>query len=289
MSTVTPVNTTNGASAPVQPTPSKQMSTIEGTAKVTEVATENKADELTPKFAALARKEKQLRAQQQAVKAKEAELERTLQAKQSEYEQSWKSRLASSPLEVLNESGLSYDQLTQLMLNQPGPESQKIASLEREIAALKAGQENIVKQGQDANTQQREQAKIQIGREISNMIKGNESFEAMGVYGEEAVQAAVEFIEKNFDVTGDIMDYEKACQAVEDYYIEEGMKVAALKKIQSKLTPPPVEAPEAKKLQNNKQPQITTLSNRMSLVETKPMNSRERRERAMRAFRGEIK
>jgi hypothetical protein len=76
-----------------------------------------KDDFLAPKFAALTRKEKQVRAYEAQLKAKEAELQKRFQeleekSKNSQSEESsFRAKLKKSPLKALAEEGYTFEQL----------------------------------------------------------------------------------------------------------------------------------------------------------------------------------
>ena len=90
----------------------------------TPAATETKPDPLSSQYALLARKEKQIRAQAQsiqaeraALKAKELELEAHYKSQLETEKAAWKASLKSNPLAGITEAGLTYDELTQALLN----------------------------------------------------------------------------------------------------------------------------------------------------------------------------
>jgi hypothetical protein len=242
-------------------------------------------DPLAPKFAALAKKEQALRAQMRAMEAKE----QAIKANEAEIEKAkaWQAKLTQDPWSVLMEAGLSPERATEIILNQPKPEDLKYSQIQSELQALKQAQEQAQKNAEAQRQQQYEQAKKQIGNEVKALVETDSNFET--VKAMDAHDAVVELIESVFNEDGYLMPVHEATQAVEDYLAEEALKLAQLKKIQSKLNVPPAQ-PQAEKSvapQNQKSP-IQTLTNRVTQSSTKPLSSKDRRERAIKAFMGQL-
>lgn len=284
------LNAASPAPTLAQAVTDKQPSTI-GSPEQAPQEAQTTQDPLSPKFAILARKEKQLRemrrqieTEKQAMDAQKAQF-----ASKGGDDSSWKQRLAQDPYGVMLEAGLSADQVASLLLNQPSQEDQKLQTLQMKLSAIEKQQQDVLKNTQDSQKQQYEQAKAQIGKDVQRLVQGNaEGFELIQSQG--AHDAVVELIEKTFQDDGYLMDLEEACKEVEDYLTEQALGLSKLKKIQAKLAPPqPTEAqkPDPQKPTNQNQT-ATTLSNRMTTSMAKPMNDRERRDRAVKAFLGQL-
>lgn len=258
----------------------------------TQEASASAADPLSPKFAILARKEKQLREMRKQIEAEKQAMEsqKAQFANKGGDDSSWKNRLAQDPYGVMLEAGLTSDQVASLLLNQPSQEDQKLQLLQRELQTLKKQQEDVLTQNQDAQKQQYEQAKAQISKDVQRLVQGNaENFELIQSQG--AHDAVVELIEKTFQDDGYLMDLEDACKEVEDYLTEQALGLSKLKKIQAKLAPPQAiqeaQKPDPQK-PTTQNPTATTLTNRMATGSVKPMNDKERRDRAIKAFLGQL-
>lgn len=264
------------------PEPSKQAATP---------AQEPGKEPLSAQYAQLARKEKAIRAQAQKVRADQAAIkarEDAIKAKEAEMLGQYipKSRISEDPLSVLSENGVSYDVLTQKILNAPSPEQQElnrtISVLKQEIQSLRDEQSKNQKQYQDKQTQDYQQAIKQIKTEVVQLVKTNDSYEM--VNSTNSVDDVVELIEKTFQKEGIVLSVDEATQAVEDYLTEEAIRLAGLKKIQSRMkpaTPPPAQqAPTAGKQQQ----ETKTLTNAAGTSRTI-----SKRDRAILAFKGELK
>lgn len=266
--------------------------------KEVEAKKEEPAEEksLSSEYAILARKEKALRAREQQLKAKEAELkakEEAVSGKPAAQSPSIdaskmisRDKLLEDPFSVLAELGLSYDKLTELALNAPKQEdierSQYEKRIEAELQKLREEQESVKRAYAEQQTQAYKQAVAQIKAEVSQLVKSDESFETIRETG--SINDVVELIEQTFKEDGVLLSVEDAARQVEDYLIEEAMKLARLKKVQQRLTPAQKAVAEQKATEAPKQQQLKTLTN--SVGSSKQLSARER---ALLAFKGELK
>lgn len=209
----------------------------------TQTVTETKEAENDPfsqKYAELARREKIYRskvsARESALKAREE----ALKVKESEYATSYipKSQIPGmfqkDPYQAMRDLGLTGDQLTQALLNQPSPQDQLIQQLKTEIAELRGGQERVHKTLEDTQKQQVEQALFQIKNDVKSLVESAPEFEIIKSTGSE--DSVVEYIQKHFDETGVLLPIDQAALKVETELSEELFKYAQLKKIQDRLT-----------------------------------------------------
>lgn len=252
-------------------------------------------DPISTQYATLARKEKALRAKalqsEQSFKAKEAALlarEEAMKAKETEYQSKYisKDRLTQDTLNALSEAGLTYDQITELMLTQNSPERKAQSDYEKRLDAklqdLEKKQADQVKAQESQQTAAYQQAINQMKTETKALVASNPEFET--IKETNSVDDVVELIERKFKEDGVLLSVEDAAKQVEDYLVEEALKLARLKKIQQRLAPATPKPAEVKQ-EPTKQPQtLKTLSNAVSTS-----GRVSARERAMAAFRGEGK
>jgi DNA-binding NarL/FixJ family response regulator len=270
----------------------RQINTSEGTHSEASVAAEPatpKADEkpLSSEYAILARKEKQLRARDQqlrqrelAIKAAEDAKNAPLQAAKPSFDESKyisKDKLQNDLFGTLSELGLSYDQITQQAVNAPTPEQiqyqQDMKALREELKALKGEQETVKKTWEEQQTESYKQAVNQIKNEAMTLIKHDPNFET--IRETDSVNDVVELIERTFKEDGVLLTVEEASTQVEDYLVEEALKIARIKKIQQRLQPAaakPALAPQKNTVPQ--QQQMKTLTNQVS--STRKLTSRER-------------
>lgn len=283
MSTVT---TDVTASAPVQPA-HKQPDKIEDLAAPKVEDTNAPKDEsLAPKYAAFARKEKMLRQMKRDLDAREQALT-AKEAPKAPAQPDWKQRIGQDFWSVMTEAGLSPDQVTQAMLNQPKAEDVQFQKLQNEIKELRAAQEQSTTQAQKAQDEQYQQAKKQIKTEVTLLVDGDDSYEAIKAHGEVAKDAVVDLIEQVFKEEGYVMDVNDAVREVEEHLLEQALTLARLKKVQSKLNPPTPETVEAQKTPlPQKTPAPQTLTNRVAVTQSRGLTEKDRRDRAVAAFMG---
>lgn len=275
---------------------SQEPSAAPAPAEATTSKPEAPADPLSSHYAQLARKERAIRAkaqaQEQAIKAKEAQLkaqEEALKAKEAQYQTGYvdKSKLQQDPLTVLNELGLTYDQLTNLVLNAPKPEeiAQKQAydKLQSEIKALRDAQEQAQKAAQDQQTQAYQQALNQIRQEAKSLVNSDPEFSV--IKSTNSVDDVVELIEKVFEKDGVLLTVDEAAREVESFLAEEATKLWKIEKIRKMVEAPSKPAQATAQASNPpKQAPAKTLTNAVS--SSRPLSAKER---AVLAFKGELK
>lgn len=250
---------------------------------------------LSRQFAQLAKQERQLRAKVQAemkaIEAQKAELatqQASIKSKEQEYSEGYisKDQLKRDTLRILADSGVSYDELTQQILNQstldPRTES-TIARLEAKIASLEE-KANLGVKAQEEQQQQAYRAAVkQIETDVRNLVRMDPNFET--IQATRSTSDVVELIEETYKKDGILMSVEDACKEVEDYLVEEAMKVTRIGKIKRQLEQAgqPKPSQTAKPVQTQPGP-MKTLTN--AATSTRKLSAKER---AMLAFKGELK
>jgi hypothetical protein len=249
----------------------------------------------SPQLLALARRERALRAkaqqQEQAFKAREAALaakEAELSAKGNQYNEGYitKDKLKSNPLLALQEAGLSYDDVVQAALNQQSMDPRveaTIGRLEAKIRQLEEANETSSKNMTAQQQAQYDAAVKQIRTDAKKLVYTDPNLET--VKATNSVSDVVELIEETYKKDGVLLSVEEAAQMVEDYLVEEAMKLTKISKIKNRLTQP-AQAPKAQvqQRQPTKQPQpMKTLTNANS--SGRQLSARER---AILKFKGEL-
>lgn len=246
--------------------------------------------ELSPKFAALAKKEKELRRIQQQLQAERQSLKTEADKYKSEYIS--KSKLSEDPISVLLENGYSVDQIAQRLLNQQqNPQDQAMRALQAELKAVKDAQTQAVEEQRKQQSTQYEQALNQIRVDAKALIESDANYETIKESG--AVEAVVELIKTRFETDQTLLSIEQAAKEVEDYLIEEAIKVTKYNKVKAKLKALADEemqkaaaiAPQKKPQQIN---QIKTLTNAATSSPSKALTAKDRRERAILAFKNQL-
>lgn len=258
---------------------------------------------LSRQFAQLARQEKQLRAkqqaQEQAYKAREDALkarEAQLTAKDQEYQTGYIShdRLKQDTLTALAEANISYDEITQQLLNQQPKDPRVEATISRQEARIKALEAKLEQAAMSQTEQQQAQyqaAVKQIETDARHLVSNDPEFETIKATG--SVKQVVRLIEQTYAEDGTLMSIEEAAKLVEEELINRALRYTKLDKIQKRMqsaSTPKAQAPVQKQTQStgtpaNKQPQqMKTLTNAQG--SSRQLSARER---ALLAFKGELK
>lgn len=204
----------------------------------TQVAEVPKEVKLSPQVTALARREQQFRQKEQAFKAKEQELVAKA-AKLEELEALSKSLDAQDFSAI--EKRIPYDKYSEYLLSKSeSPENDPVRQLEAKISKLEAAQE-------ESQVKQFESIKSQYRNSIKDLVSKDPNFESVKELGaeEHVLQHILDTFEQD-DVT---LTVEEAAKEVEDFLMEDALKMANLKKVQAKLAPKKQLAPPAQQSQ----------------------------------------
>jgi hypothetical protein len=223
---------------------------------------------LSPQLAAVARQRRALQVKERELK----ERERALEAKSQGSDQITTARLKSDPLGVLQEAGVTYDQLTEAIL--AGQNNPEMRALKAELDALKSG---IDTKFSERERQAEEQVKLEMAREASQIVAQGDEFEL--VRATESVPDVIRLIESVYRESGELLNVNEALKLVEDELFARNQKLLGLKKMQGLFA----------KQQAETQPQLRpqgmrTLTNKDTA--SVPMSAKQR---ALAAFYGTLK
>ena len=263
-------NATPGSYAPPADAGAQVVAPAEEENKENVGEAENEATKpLSPQFAALAKQRRALQVKEREL----AERERALSGKsptQGDYID--RARIKSEPLSVLLESGVTYDELTQAVLNQQGGYNPEIHELKQKLKALEEGVEQKLTQREEA---QREQAISEMRRTATQLAADGDRFEMIRAGGH--INDVIKLMVQTYDNVGELLDVEEAMQMVEDQLLEDTISRAKLGKVWNKL------APENQPMVQQR-PGMRTLTNRDTAQV--PMSPKQR---ALAAFYGQLK
>lgn len=251
-------------------------------------------DATTKHYAQLARKERELRARTESLKAKEAAIaakEQELSARDSKFTEDKyipRDRLKQDYWKYLTEEGIDYSQVTQEALAREQAQDptarHMIEQLKAEIKGLRESQDKTTKTFEEQQTKSYEQAVNQIRSEVKQSVASNPDFET--IHATNSVDDVVELITRTFEKEGVLLSVEEAAREVEEYLVEEAIKLSKIKKLQDKFG---IKAPSAGGVTNpasqtaasaqaKQEPgatvQAKTLSNSMNA--TRKLSARER-------------
>lgn len=191
------------------------------------VATTEETKPLSPQFAALAKQRRALQVKEREI----ADREKALQAAPTnDGSADLVARIKSDPLSVLQEHGVTYDQLTEAILANQNGSNSEIRKLREELKAVKDG---VDKNLSDRDAQAETQVLDSMMNEAKQLVKEGDAFEM--VRETQSLPDVRELIIRTYRETGEALDVSDALQLVENDLINESMKIANLKKVQSKF------------------------------------------------------
>lgn len=235
------------------------------------------------KFAALSRREKDL-VHREAELKKQAE---QLKGKSSIDE--LKGKAKQNPMEALKEMGLTYEEITQYILEgkvSDTPEK-RIQTIDERVAAI----ERKEKEMQAKEAQAKIDAAVQnFKTDITNFVSKDEEKYSL-IRESKAEELVYSTIEKYFEETQRVLDMEEACDLVEKHLESEVEKWTKFRKVQKRFegagtqkTAPVAPNPPAVKTETT-----NTLTNADSIVEktvrTAPKSRDEEIEEAVKLLR----
>ena len=233
-------------------------------------ATREVTQPLSPQFAALAKQRRALQQERAALDRDKASLAGPTRAE-------LEAKIKSQPLSVLQELGVTYDQLTQDILAAQGGITPEITALKAEIKALKEG---VDKTFSDKDSAAEKSVLAEMRRTINNLASQGDDFEL--VRETRSQPEVLDLIHRTWKQTGEIMDEAEAMRLVEDDLINQSLKIAKLKKVQGKLTPEVPLEQQPKSAVTQPQTSMRTLTNKDSGV-----RQMSRRQRAIAAALGQ--
>jgi len=184
------------------------------------------------RFALLARKEQDLLRKQQAVKQQQAQLARQAEELRA-FEQAKKQALLN-PLDALKQLGLTYEQITEFVLNdnKPTPNAE-VMSVRQELEEFKRAQreeqEKLLEQTREMQTREQqaiiESFREEVGEYVSQHV---ETYELTNLYG--GANLVSDVIEEHFKQSGKLLTIPEAAKLVEEHYEELARKAQQTKK-----------------------------------------------------------
>jgi hypothetical protein len=286
-----PTNMMLGATQPEMPTAAEvvqgaaeaEVPVAEAPVAAPEPAPEQPKERNSERFAALARKEAEVYRKQQAVRQQQAEIAR--QAEEVKAFRDLQRQAALNPLEALKALGLSYEQITEYMMNDNKPTpSLEVVSLRQELEEFKkqsqAERDAARKQAQELAAKEQQQIIEQFRGEVSEYVKQHsETYELTALYG--ADNLVYQVIEEAFNQSGKVLAIPEAAKMVEEHLEELAQQAQRTKKFAAKQS---VTSPQASVAASAPKPG-PTLSNSLSAVATgSPQRPRTEAERVAAAL-----
>jgi TPP-dependent indolepyruvate ferredoxin oxidoreductase alpha subunit len=266
---------TGSLGGPVPEAPAPTAADVLATTPETEAAPVEAAPAPAPapekprsdRFAALARKEAEVFRKQQAVRAQQAEIAR--QAEEIRAFQEAKRQAALNPIDALKQLGLTYEQITEYVLNDNKPTpSAEVQLVRQELEEFKRvqreEQQRLVEQQKAMIAQEQQQIISAFRDEVNDYVtQHSETYELTALYGGHNLVADV--VEEHFKQSGKLLTIPEAAKLVEEHYEDLARKAQATKKFAA--TQQKVASPQGQTTATA--PKIgPTLSNDLSAVAT---------------------
>ena len=223
---------------------------------------------LSPQSVALAKQRRALQLKEQAITEREAALAGPTR---SELE----SRIKSQPLSVLQELGVTYDQLTNDILAAQSGVTPELLALKAEVKALKEG---VDKTFSDKDQAAEKAVLSEIRRTVNQLSSQGDDFEM--IRETRSQPDVMDLIYRTWKQSGEVLDEVEAMRLVEGELEKDAERIARLKKIQRRITPPIESALQLQQPTKG----MRTLTNKDSATP-----SMSRRQRAILAAQGNLK
>ena len=213
---------------------------IETPSTVTPVVPEvvpEKKESLSSQFAALAKKEKRILSERQSLEAQNKELAEKL--KQYEQFETKKKSAKTNPLEFLTEAGLTYDEITQFMLNGgEAPKKDKATELEEKLNEFMSKSEQEKKEAADKQAKDLQEQEEKIIAQFKDSVRKQisdqkDKYELINLRGEQEMVIAV--IEAHYDEKKEILSTEAAADLVEKHLEDQVIEMTKASKFKDKF------------------------------------------------------
>jgi len=254
-----------------------QSSQQEGQEPETEQEPKQEEDQFSSKFAALSRKEKEIRQREAELEARLKEIEDRNSKLEEEYGKykTLPERLKNQPLDVLAEEGVDFDTLIKMVLENDGK-----PTTEMQIQQLKDEMQNkYMKELENLRTELEEKEKAAEEQRYNEVIEdykyelnefidqNSETYELIKL--NDAADLVYQVVEEHYNENGRVLSNEEACEHVENYLLDEAKKHLNVNKIKSLLNPEP--APQKPR------PEQRTVANTLSNTESATVPTRDGR------------
>lgn len=210
---------------PVAQEPEPETQTAISDASVQTNAVAEATAPLSPQLAAIAKQRRALQIKEQQIAEREKALSGPTRAE-------LESRIKTQPLSVLQELGVTYDQLTQEILSAQDGTNPKIHELEAKLQAI---EESVDKKLSEKDSNAERAVLTDMARNITRLSSEGDDFEMI-----RATNSQEEVLGRIYDhwlKTGEVFDEAEMMAKVEAELVEEAFNYAKMNKVQKKLTP----------------------------------------------------
>jgi hypothetical protein len=225
-----------GDSAPVE---SVEQQPVEAEQQVEEQAAPRVRKLSEARFSQLARREAELNRERQRLREEKAAVEEAARAAKQFEERKAKARL--NPVEALKDLGLSYEEVSEFVVNDNKPPvSAEVQAIRDEIERLREEQrqekEEMRRITEEQLQQQQENVISRFNQDAISFVSADPERYAFTLANDGA-HYVPEIIEKHFHATGELLSVDKAAEIVEAHFEEVADRVAKSSKFKAKVSP----------------------------------------------------
>ncbi len=235
---------------------------------------------LSPQFAALAKAKRAAQVKEAELLAREERLKAAETGERFTPEQ-LKERIKGNALEFILEHGGSYDQLTNEVLKSMeggGPALTKVEQdLRTELKTLRDELSEYKKTQTDSKTSETDRSIARMQTQADQIIATDDAYQLIRETNSNSEVS--DLIKRVLKEDGEVLSVKDALDLIENDLLEESLKFARIKKVQSQLTQQQTQASPGQ--DGGRSPQLRTLSNRDT---ASPII--DRKARAIAAFHG---
>lgn len=264
---------------------------VENTQETTEAqdqqTQEPQTDDFAKKFAALSRREKEIRTKEQEYEQRLAELNAKTDAlhnkedgNDQEDQLPLEYRLKRNPLKTLEEMGFGYDKLTELALNDGKlPPEMQMKLMREELESdyktkFEQLEEKLKAKELEEQNQKLDTVVNNFKQEIKQLVSSDtEKYELINA--SDSQDLVFDIISEHYNETQRILPIEEAAQAVEAHLLEEFGKYSNLKKLSSgteAIKEPEVQSRQSPTLSNDHSAQsVNSTDKKLSDSESKAL------------------
>lgn len=231
-------------------------------------------EKLSSKFAALSRKEKMLKQRETQVSQQMQQYQQQMEAmkaenaKMKQEHEQYRQAMKTNPLPKLQEEGLSFDDLTNMQLNEQNPTAEMLikrskqeamSEIEKLRKELADEREKQAKAKADADAEAETKTVEQYKSQLTEHVEANaEKYELITL--NEASDLVFQVAEEYYNSEGRLLSAEEAADYTEKYLEEKAKKLLNAKKFQKQQVP----APKKPQSDGVKKEVSQTLSNDLS-------------------------
>lgn len=191
-----------------------------------EVPAPEKKDPVSSQFAAMARKEREMRERAKQVEAREKEADERVKAVEARLaeltskEEKYGS-LKKSPLKMLKELGITYQDVTNDALGQyeaapVDPMDEKLSPISKQLQELKNASEELRQRQIQIDQREAQNALREVMDTIEETVNASENYELVQSLGRQGHEMVKDLLSTHYQQNKELLTYDEACSMIEE-------------------------------------------------------------------------